>query len=74
VALHEGPLDRTEITFRRTTTLHSGHRLTVHSDREEKTGADRLAVEQDRTRAADTMFAADVGAGLAEIVAQVVGQ
>ena len=49
----------------RLSTVSTGGAVGLH--REHETGADAVTVHQDRARAADAVFAADMGAGEAEL-------
>jgi hypothetical protein len=54
--------------------LHGAHLGAVGLDAEDQAGPDRLTVEDDRARAADAVLAAQVRTGVAQVVAEHVGQ
>ena len=72
--LDERLLDRPRGAVRSGEPLDGGDLVAVHGDREQQAAAHRPAVEQHRAGAADSVLAAHVGAGQAEVVAQRVGQ
>ena len=73
MGLLEGGLDRVE-AVERGEALDGAQRATVGLDGEQQAGADGLAVELHRARAADAVLAADVRAVEAGVVADEVGE
>ena len=74
VAVGERLLHRRQRAVRLGQPLHGGDLRAVGADREQETGADRDAVQQDGAGAAHAVLAAHMGAGQLEVVTDDVGQ
>ena len=80
VFLAEGELDRVQVLVSAChipvgrQAFDRGQLVAVHLHREQQARAHCLAVQQNRARAARTLFTADMGAGQSQIVAQEVAQ
>jgi hypothetical protein len=72
VAFVKRLLDGVQRRARRGKALDCRHLVALGLNREHQARADRRTVEQDRAAAAYAVLAADVGAGQAEVVAEVV--
>ena len=74
VALVKCLLDGMQRSTRRSHALYSRYFVAFGLDRKHQARPDRRSVEEDSAAPANAVLAADVGAGKAEIVAQVVRQ